>query len=145
MMWFCLVEKLPAIDAMYLIVIILTTVGYGMKDELETQRLQLFLIFYVSFGVCLIFTGVNFYFARTLGRILSHEESSESSEEQQDSEGNIISEVESLISDIRNRPDKIGFQWLLAIWLIWLLGGAYLIAELEKWSFLEATYFAVIS
>jgi len=145
MLWFCLVENLPVVDAMYLIVIIFTTVGYGMRDELESQRLQLFLIFYVSFGVCLIFTGVNFYFARTLGRILSHVDDTESSEEQQDSDGNVISEIESIISDIRNRPDKIGFGWLLFLWLFWLLGGAYLIAELEGWSFLEATYFAVIS
>lgn len=145
MLWFCLVENLPAVDAMYLIVIIFTTVGYGMRDDLESQRIQLFLIFYVSFGVCLIFTGVNFYFARTLGRILSHVDDMESSEEQQDSDGNVISEIESIISDIRNRPDKIGFGWLLFLWLFWLLGGAYLIAELEGWSFLEATYFAVIS
>merc|ERR550534_1705330 len=69
----------------------------------------------------------------------------ESSEEQQDSEGNVISENESIISDFRNWPDKIGFHWLVFMWLFWLLGGAYLIAELEKWSFLEATYFAVIS
>jgi len=145
MLWFCFVEKLPPIDALYLIVIIFTTVGYGMKDELETERLQLFLIFYVSFGVCLIFTGVNFYFARTLGRILSRVDEPESSDEPQDSEGNVISEIESIISDFRNRPDKIGFHWLVFMWLSWLLGGAYLIAELEKWSFLEATYFAVIS
>merc|ERR1719203_558593 len=85
MLWFCLVEKLPAIDAMYLIVIIFTTVGYGMKDELETQRLQLFLIFYVSFGVCLIFTGVHFYFDRLLSRILSKEEKATHHHEEQES------------------------------------------------------------
>jgi len=142
MLWFCLVEKLPTIDALYTIVIIFTTVGYGMKDELETERLQLFLIFYVSFGVCLIYTGVNFYFARTLGRILTHVDEPEKSETADDDSSR---HLDSIISDIRNRPDKIGFWALFFIWLFWLLGGAYLIAELEDWSFLEATYFAVIS
>lgn len=143
MLWFCLVERMPAIDAMYLIVIIFTTVGYGMKDELETQRLQLFLIFYVSFGVCLIFTGVNFYFARTLGRMLTHvEEPQEGSEDQEESDKYSYGSLSELHD---THACAIDFQWLLLGWLAWLLGGAYLIAELEDWSFLEATYFAVIS
>jgi len=144
MLWFCLVEEMEPVDAIYLIVIIVTTVGYGMNEELETQRLQLFLIFYVSFGACLIFTGIHFYFDRTLGRILFQTDPPATDDSDSKSDWDMRSEISSFMHDMYEQGE-LRFEVLILVWLTWLLGGAYFIADLEGWSFLEGTYFAVIS
>lgn len=136
MAWFMGVEGLSAIDSLYFVVVILTTVGYGVQDELGSQRLHLFLTFYVMLGVCLLYTGIVFYFSRLLARILSRRD---------DDEEDYYDHGESMCSRFFIDIGRMDFPVLILMWLSWLLGGALLLAELENWTFIQAVYFAVIS
>lgn len=64
--WFILDEGNSVIDALYMVIIIITTVGYGMDEFMEDDRNQIFLIFYIVFGVALITTFLNIMFVGML-------------------------------------------------------------------------------
>merc|ERR550532_247468 len=64
--WYVFHENASFIDALYICIIIITTVGYGMDDWMEDKENQLFLIFYIIFGVALITTFLNVMFVGLL-------------------------------------------------------------------------------
>jgi len=141
MFWFLIVNNFKFVDSVYTIVIIFTTVGYGI-DVQENSADQWFLIFYTIWGVSILGTGVSVMFDGFLEKLSdkqSHKfmqtENCESGIVRQDSE-----------------PNTSTLKWLMSLnafplmmWLLYLVIGAAVLAEVEGWSFQSAVYFAVIS
>jgi len=137
MLWFCCRSGLSFLDALYQIVIIFTTVGYGVLVD-EVWQEQLFLIFYTIVGVSVVFTGMSYALDGFLAGMHNR------------SNAKFLKQDELVQTDENPRP-----KWLQAIceseytpfvaWLAILFLASLFLAHIEDWKYIEAIYFCVVS
>lgn len=137
MLWFCFRSGLSFLDALYQIVIIFTTVGYGVLVD-ETWQEQLFLIFYTIIGVSVVFTGMSYALDGFLAGMHNR------------SNTKFLQQDELVQTDENPRP-----KWLQSIceseytpfvtWLAILFLASLFLAHIEDWKYIEAIYFCVVS
>lgn len=148
------IEEMELVDALYLIVIIFTTVGYGIPnskkfDGSANASLQIFMSFYILFGVAFIGGGLSVIFEVVLRGISDTQKKTLVFFEQDDSDGmtdgETVSEEEEpgIMSYIGIFFLNEATHWCL--WLLWLFGGAFVIGHQEGWTWLTSVYFAVVS
>jgi len=142
--YFCVFGDLNLVDSLYIIVITFTTVGYGIGDDLQTTETQVFMIFYVMIGVCLIYTGVAFYLENSIEKMMSQHQTT-----YYNHEDSVSSDTSGFVDQLKDRvfldDGSFKFGYFVLIWVIVLFGGAYVMAHIEDWTFVEGMYFAVIS
>jgi len=142
-LWFHFIEDMNLIDSIYTIIIIVTTVGYGLDSILETERTQIFLIFFVILGVALIAESLSYGITIFLTRMLKEEQQvfyRENADVYIQSEEMGTSQLKQYLEDILAHP----YTHYL-VWIVWLFGGAHIIGDVEGWTFVQSTYFAVVS
>jgi len=152
--WFVIDEGNSFIDALYMVIIIITTVGYGMDDFMEDDRNQIFLIFYIVFGVALITTFLNIMFVGMLDGLAKKQLRFFDAEDSD-------CFTATTVSDDEDDQKCCGFcsanTWesfvnvmssttmMIAIWILTLLGGSFGIGAYEDWDGLRCVYFAIVS
>jgi len=152
--WFILDEGNSFIDALYMVIIIITTVGYGMDDFMEDDRNQIFLIFYIVFGVALITTFLNIMFVGMLDGLAKKQLRFFDAEDSDCFTATTVSDEE---DDQRCCGFCSANTWesfvnimssttmMIVIWILTLLGGSFGIGAYEDWDGLRCVYFAIVS
>lgn len=146
MIWFWRIEGLTFIDSLYTIVIIMTTTGYGLDALVENTETQIFLIFYCIIVCALIGSFLDLYLRRLVNSILSYGQDA------------IFYQNDVIIVANEHIQDKYSFiphrwgksflslkQTHFLMWFLWLFLGAFWISSYEGWTFVQTSYFAVIS
>lgn len=148
------IAEMELVDALYLIVIIFTTVGYGIPnsknlDGSANVSVQIFMSFYILVGVAFIGGGLSVIFEVVLRGISDTQKKQLVFFEEDDSDGmtdgETVSEVEEpgIMSYIGKFFLNEATHW--CIWLTWLFGGAFVIGHQEGWTWVTSVYFAVVS
>jgi len=135
-LWFWIIQGESLINSMYFIVIMFTTVGYGLDDNLDTDSDYLFLSIYAIACVGLLGSAVSSCVSDFLDG-----KTKETKFLNQDLTATRVDLTPPTLWDDVIESDT---TWVV-LWLFWGFAGALLIGSIEGWTSLQSIYFAVIS
>lgn len=137
--FFSVDTNLPIDETLYYIVIIFTTVGYGMESDMNSHSLRVFLIFYVIAGVAIVINCFTIVMSNMTEQMLKVQEKIMKKK----TEGDDEEEEEDMSA--WGCLKKHVFKPIYLIWLVWTVAGALWIGAIEDWDFTESIYFAIVS
>jgi len=149
--WFTQVEKLSYTTSIYTIVIIFTTVGYGVEGGLK-DKTYIFLTFYSILSVSIVGASFSTLLDKFIYEMFQERKQLVFLRDDSESEDNISEETisvqamnmtQSCLAATRQRMRTIQFQFML--WLAWLAAGSQLIAWEEGWTWWQGIYFGIVS
>jgi len=134
--WFWIIQQESLINSMYFIVIMFTTVGYGLDDNLDTDSDYLFLSIYAIACVGLLGSAVS----SALSDFLNNKTKERKFLNQDLTTTHVDLNPPTLWDDLIASDTT----WVL-LWLFWGFAGALVIGYIEGWTSLQSIYFAIIS
>jgi len=147
LVWFMYESQLTFIDSMFIIVTIITTVGYGIEIE-EDAKNQIFLIAYSILGVSVLGTAIQracHMVAQNVSTRKGVKFVGRSSMRLQQTRNSMISVFLQQKTYMAQVCTTIYENIFFVIWIVWILFGASSMQVLEGWTFIEGLYFAVIT
>lgn len=143
LLWFSIHEKMGLIDSLWIIVQIFTTVGYDYPER-EDHIEQVFLIFFIIFGVSIVFTWLTAALDSLLTALRTkHTMRFRHANSRMDTYS-ITSDSNSYVGRLFKNTSSKDYIIVL-LWLLLVFGGAFCIAVLEQWKFVSGLYFIIVS